>query len=535
MSDPFLLTLLPHKLEREIFETAAIRHPKLIPTLLRVCHRVHAWHWPGKYKCVSAVESKPLTFLQNAVRHVCFGGNRIETVEKVLPRCAGIASLFLVTSEGLNSESLSILDKIRPQKIHLAIASPRSLWTRSLLDHPLFLSVTHAELYMNPVGEATNWEDGSKLATLSALTHLCLSECLALEVLHPTIEACPRLVVVNVGLWHGEDTEEVLEFAMVFIDYTEDWGIGARGGDDCWVRAEAFAARKRKGEIENSSKLRLCFECTETSLDHLAFLLPPVVVLLRKSSKSSPIQSLGLFPPSRASGSSTLPLGRRMKKNDCLMCGSCNGMRRIARLLSSFSSSGRIATLQSRPGKVQNNQGLSRRPSLNLGDTSLPIFAVEIAHPHEIAERQAMREVWAEQDLFDHLWRHSFGCAGNGAGGFEDQKKSILRELSAIRHPITLEDFSSSPIRYLPSEVLLGIFSAVRFMADNVLARQAVAGMRQALPTCQNRSNSAGLTVEIDGRLFAIDRSTEAKHNFDPKQIRSLMISEPRSQQLYPI
>lgn len=105
--------------------------------------------------------------------------------------------------------------------------------------------------------------------------------------------------------------------------------------------------------------------------------------------------------------------------------------------------------------------------------------AVEIAHPREIAERQAMREVWAEQDLFDHLWRHSFGCAGNGAGGFEDQKKSILRELSAIRHPITLEDFSSSLIRHLPSEVLLGIFSAVKFMADNVLARQPVAGMRQ--------------------------------------------------------
>jgi hypothetical protein len=170
-----------------------------------------------------------------------------------------------------------------------------------------------------------------------------------------------------------------------------------------------------------------------------------------------------------------------------------------------FLSSGRIATLYSRPEKVQNNQGLSRRPSssgvelgryfpvhfrrvgyldsdsgtvtdltvqlmdgadLSLGGgivrrsqhqfgrgitsrppkkvaaptevltkalddiriilTTLDVSgAVEIAHPREIAERQAMREVWAEQDLFDHLWRHSFGCAGNGAGGFEDQKKSI--------------------------------------------------------------------------------------------------------------
>jgi hypothetical protein len=140
------------------------------PLLYQVFDITHQSH-----PCISAVESKPLTFLQNAVRHVCFGGIRIETVEKVLALCAGIASLLLDTSEGLNSESLSILDKIRPQKIHLSIASTRSLWTRSLLDHPLFLSVTHVELYMNPVGEATNWEDGSKLVTLPALTHLCPS------------------------------------------------------------------------------------------------------------------------------------------------------------------------------------------------------------------------------------------------------------------------------------------------------------------------------------------------------------------------
>jgi hypothetical protein len=34
--------LLPLELEREIFETAAIRDPKVIPTLLQVCHWVHA-------------------------------------------------------------------------------------------------------------------------------------------------------------------------------------------------------------------------------------------------------------------------------------------------------------------------------------------------------------------------------------------------------------------------------------------------------------------------------------------------------------
>jgi hypothetical protein len=33
----------PLELEREIFETTALRHPGAIPTLLRLCHRVHIW------------------------------------------------------------------------------------------------------------------------------------------------------------------------------------------------------------------------------------------------------------------------------------------------------------------------------------------------------------------------------------------------------------------------------------------------------------------------------------------------------------
>jgi hypothetical protein len=37
---------LPIELEREIFEAAARRHFDLIPTLLRVCHRVHVWRDP---------------------------------------------------------------------------------------------------------------------------------------------------------------------------------------------------------------------------------------------------------------------------------------------------------------------------------------------------------------------------------------------------------------------------------------------------------------------------------------------------------
>ncbi len=39
-----------------------------------------------------------------------------------------------------------------------------------------------------------------------------------------------------------------------YVDYYNDWETGARGGEDIWVRAEEFIARKRRGEVEGQFK-----------------------------------------------------------------------------------------------------------------------------------------------------------------------------------------------------------------------------------------------------------------------------------------
>ncbi|KAJ7714002.1 hypothetical protein B0H16DRAFT_1619667 [Mycena metata] len=76
----------PLDLEREIFEIAAAINPKTIATLLRVCHRIHAWIEPLLYSVIiattpddpvfDAIQHKSPTFLRNAVHHLitAFGG-----------------------------------------------------------------------------------------------------------------------------------------------------------------------------------------------------------------------------------------------------------------------------------------------------------------------------------------------------------------------------------------------------------------------------------------------------------------------------
>jgi hypothetical protein len=38
-------------------------------------------------------------------------------------------------------------------------------------------------------------------------------------------------------------------------DYLEEWIIATRGGLDFWARADAFIAKKRRGEIKPSSPI----------------------------------------------------------------------------------------------------------------------------------------------------------------------------------------------------------------------------------------------------------------------------------------
>ncbi|KAJ7628221.1 hypothetical protein DFH06DRAFT_1226539 [Mycena polygramma] len=260
---------LPLELEREIFETAAVRYPTLIPTILLVCHRVHAWVEPPLYRVLSfsdssillAAQNKSAEFLQNAVRHVLVCAHT-DSEKEVLRKCSRATNVNLVLGADLGL--LFILDKMRLQRLYCLFDHEPPL---STLQRPLFRFVTHLDLYI-PEDKVdlppSVWQEWSHLASLPALSHLCLSQRLHADVLPRALAECAGISIAVAAFWDIYDMEDAVEFVdshtirdprfvvMVVPNCEADWNTGARGGADFWVRAEEFLARKRRGEIESS-------------------------------------------------------------------------------------------------------------------------------------------------------------------------------------------------------------------------------------------------------------------------------------------
>ncbi|KAJ7807108.1 hypothetical protein B0H13DRAFT_2686538 [Mycena leptocephala] len=278
----------PLELEQEIFETTALRHPGTIPTLLRLCHRVHIWIEPFLYRVLCfdnfdldeslliAVESKPPVFLQNAVRHALifdFNPRATQRFQKLLMKCTGIVNL--VFDGTLDPELLQALNKMHLQKLLLTVPSDLSTWPLAGLRHPVFLSVTHLDLGEDQ-GDAGSscWQEWSYLASLPALTRLAVSVAMAECILPEVVAHCPRLRVVIVVTYTGSwDRDLAIAFAQnititdsravvmaLATNYKDDWILGTRGSDDFWTRAETFVTRKRAGEIDTT-----CYLLDETA------------------------------------------------------------------------------------------------------------------------------------------------------------------------------------------------------------------------------------------------------------------------------
>jgi hypothetical protein len=214
-----------------------------------------------------AVESKPPVFLQNAVRHALifdFSPRTTQRFQNLLMKCTGIVNL--VFDGTLDPELLQALNKMHLQKLFLTVPSDLSTWPLAGLRHRLFLSVTHLDLSEDRVDAGSScWQVWSYLASLPALTRLALSVPMAERILPEVVAHCPRLSVVIAVTYKGSwDRDLAIAFAqnITFTDprtvvmalatnYTDDWILGTRGGDDFWIRAETFVTRKRAGEIDS--------------------------------------------------------------------------------------------------------------------------------------------------------------------------------------------------------------------------------------------------------------------------------------------
>ncbi|KAJ7319350.1 hypothetical protein DFH08DRAFT_391013 [Mycena albidolilacea] len=263
--------LLPPELERLIFETAAELYPETIPNLLLVAVRVLEWIEPLKYRTFTltvdpstcpqfrllqqTVKSKPVQFIHDNIRYLLADQNfPAGSLDEVLPGCTGVISLALFHT---HPSMVSQLEAIRPQRLSAPIAS--------FFDHdtvdltlPLFSSLTHLDAF--DVFAASSWSDWSSLALLPVLTHLAFLDLANLGA-EKILAACRKLQVL-IGM-HEEffavQTRDDMDprFLLMVLsteDYVVDWKIGVQGGMDFWARADAFVAKRRRGEIEPKSR-----------------------------------------------------------------------------------------------------------------------------------------------------------------------------------------------------------------------------------------------------------------------------------------
>ncbi|KAK7058056.1 hypothetical protein R3P38DRAFT_2844164 [Favolaschia claudopus] len=256
--------ILPPDLEREIFETAALqnrRHIHLHP-LLFVCRRVYRWIEPFLYRVLPVLSPrgprflafyyKPATFKQESLRHV-WVDDRVSTPAMIalLSECPRLQS-FCFDGPRLPPELLPLLDTMQIQNLSIRFDS-HAMFPRSM-----FLSVTHLEL----VGMTDGW---ANLALLPVLTHLSLSEIYSGRP--PTLDHCIHLqaVVINFHDWAvarcfeerlllQPDPRMVVRMVREVFNF-EEWEKWAWGEDNYWSRADAFLARKRRGEIKGSCYL----------------------------------------------------------------------------------------------------------------------------------------------------------------------------------------------------------------------------------------------------------------------------------------
>ncbi|KAJ7866994.1 hypothetical protein B0H14DRAFT_2573166 [Mycena olivaceomarginata] len=257
-SPPFL----PPELEREIFENTATLHRDTIPNLLLVSHRVCEWIGRIKYRTVACARfllsmirsnSKPPSFFRDRVETLIVQNLEDDELEDILSVCTRAHSLTIIQHIG----KVPSLDSSRPRRLslylrHADIASPHILTA-------MFTFVTHLKLFdLKPRWQA---ETTAHLALLPVLTHLALW---AAEMLIAALARCGGLrALIYINRCRGLDPPPLDDARLVSLLGYERWdewevGMPRRFKLDFWARADAFIAKKRRGEIKPSSSSPVC-------------------------------------------------------------------------------------------------------------------------------------------------------------------------------------------------------------------------------------------------------------------------------------
>ncbi|KAJ7177074.1 hypothetical protein C8R46DRAFT_1078109, partial [Mycena filopes] len=283
---------LPSDLEREIFEFAALSRATGIPTLMLVAWRVKTWVEPLLYRTIvvwpthrfasmperidrqpifrrqpliQIMKSKPASFFQNAVRHVMISHLPEEDTEGqfILSTCPGIEDLW---TYGIFPYMLPLMSSLRLKRLHCGLSDLLSS-TATDFTHPLFANLTHLEVMDSPDQLQSELDKWAGIAQIPNLTHLAFNDMDFLPLWAIFLDRCPslRLLASIVSGWArawAKATEELADhpdgvtlmkdprFLLIQCkEFERDWQMGAHTGEDFWVRADVFVAKRRSGEV----------------------------------------------------------------------------------------------------------------------------------------------------------------------------------------------------------------------------------------------------------------------------------------------
>ncbi|KAF7303822.1 hypothetical protein MIND_00612000 [Mycena indigotica] len=272
--------MLPLELERFIFEKAAHDDLSNIPSLLRVARRVQKWIEPLLYRTLITDDSpkgrslkrtiyvKPPRFFSEHTRNLYLTGAGKWTEDyahDLLALCPRLTALAVSGIWGsFQQESVKKISGVRRWSGFLyAVFGYSSMPDIGLARYPCFANVTHMEIF-----DTFTDDDvfiSSALASLPSLTHLCLTDTTS-DILILIAGTCTKLeALVYMPSTHKEaramadhppfpsaDPRFVVS-RLQFTVFWRDWELNTDTTTGFWAAADRFIARKRSGEIQESS------------------------------------------------------------------------------------------------------------------------------------------------------------------------------------------------------------------------------------------------------------------------------------------
>ncbi|KAF8657828.1 hypothetical protein AX16_002144 [Volvariella volvacea WC 439] len=240
----------PPEIEQYVFEVAARRSKRQIPSLMLVARRVKGWVEPILYQVVikgpeSAFKSdlRRRRTLGRHVRSLCLLHEEYIDHLTFCPNIQNLALWFTPSQPTQAIHTLLSMLTLRRLSVYFHTLYPQFKTKHPDFKHRMFAHITHLEI----LDSDEDWPDSlvlESLAHMPSLTHLAFDGERSQELCQRIFRRCNRLqVLVVLGIRSDMARSLVLGDPRVVLGasdvWIEDWERGALGGKDFWKRSES--------------------------------------------------------------------------------------------------------------------------------------------------------------------------------------------------------------------------------------------------------------------------------------------------------